>query len=140
MAQKSGFFKTTGALIGATVFTMMLVSGGGLPLLGAALIGIIGGGAAGGIAGDIIDGIGNKLFGSALQGSYHRDPNIRKLQRESERDGKQSTNLDPREAETRFRLMETDQAKDDLQREWQEKIEAERAAVDKNVYSSSARG
>ena len=139
MARHSGFFQVTGALAGAALLTMSIMSGGTTPLL-AALVGVIGGGAAGGIAGGVVDTVIGKTFGSLLHGDYHHNPHVRKLQRESERDGKAHTNLNAREAENRFRQMEKDAAKDEMEREWQQRIEEERAAVEKRVYSSSGRG
>lgn len=140
MARHSGTFQTLGGLGGAVVATMMLVGSGGMPLLAAAFVGIIAGGAAGGIAGGVVDTVFNKTIGRVLHGDYHHNPQVRKLQRESERDGKAHTNLDRREAENRFRQMEKDAAREEMEREWQQRIEEERAAVDKNVYSSSGRG
>ena len=143
MARQSGAFQTLGGLGGAVIATMMLVGSGGAfaatPMLGA-LVGIIGGGAAGGIVGGVVDTVLNKTVGKMLHGDYHHNPQVRKLQRESERDGKAHTDLNAHEAENRLRQMEKDAAKEEIQREWQQRIEEERAAVEKNVYSSSGRG
>lgn len=135
MIRTSGVFGTLGALAGATLLTLSLM--GGMPAMGAAAIGIIVGGAAGGIAGGVLD----KVVGALTPGAYHHNPDVRKLQRESMRDGREDTNLNRREAENRFRQIQNDQAKEEAEREWQQRIEEERAATEARVYSSgSGRG